>query len=406
MSVLGIAICLMSIVSAGKYGFSRLLTRYALTSNSLAAANQAVALTPADAEAHRARAIVLDRLRLTNQGIEELETVVSLRPRDDSSWLTLGNFRDSLDDSEAALGAYNQAVRFAPFYAHTNWARGNLKLRMGRYDEAFSEMRLAATKNPNLLPSFIDLAFGVSRGDLVLAEQLVQISDDRSRLAFARTLAAKGRGEETIKQLQLLKMPISRETQLELVRQLIVAKAYREAYELWNESGSKELPVIVDGGFEGSLALNNNGFGWRFASGEQKIEMSQDTVERQSGKRSLKINFLGHSTPGNLLLSQYLVVQPERSYKINYAVKAKDVVTGGPPVITVDDVDTGETLGRSEPIATVNSWQAASFTFNAGVKSKAVVLGLRRNYCQTSPCPIFGVVWLDSFSIEVLPKTP
>ena len=189
MSVLGIAICLMSIVSAGKYGFSRLLTKYALTSNSLAAANQAVALTPADAEAHRARAIVLDRLRLTNQGIEELETVVSLRPRDDSSWLTLGNFRDSLDDSEAALGAYNQAVRFAPFYAHTNWARGNLKLRMGRYDEAFSEMRLAATKNPNLLPNFIDLALGVSRGDLVLAEQLVQISDDRSRLAFFKTTA-------------------------------------------------------------------------------------------------------------------------------------------------------------------------------------------------------------------------
>ncbi|HZJ46268.1 MAG TPA: hypothetical protein VFD63_20995, partial [Pyrinomonadaceae bacterium] len=59
-----------------------------------------------------------------------------------------------------------------------------------------------------------------------------------------------------------------------------------------------------------------------------------------------------------------------------------------------------------EPITTGNSWQAASFTFNAGVKSKAVVLGLRRNYCQTSPCPIFGVVWLDSFSIEVLPKTP
>ena len=114
MSVLGIAICLMSIVSAGKYGFSRLLTKYALTSNSLAAANQAVALTPADAEAHRARAIVLDRLRLTNQGIEELETVVSLRPRDDSSWLTLGNFRDSLDDSEAALAPITRPCVLLP----------------------------------------------------------------------------------------------------------------------------------------------------------------------------------------------------------------------------------------------------------------------------------------------------
>ena len=365
-------------------------------------------MTPADAEAHRARAIVLDHLRLTGDGTKELEMAASLRPLDDSTWLTLGSFRDSLDDSDGALSAYNQAVRCAPFYAHTNWARGNLKLRMGRYDEAFSEMRLAATKNPNLLPTFIDLALGVSRGDLKLAEQLVQITDDRSRLAFARTLAAKGRGGEALGQLQLLKTPINRETKQELVRQMIAAKCYREGYELWNsDSNNKDLPIIVDGGFEASLTVNNTGFGWRFASGEQKIEMSQDAGERQSGTRSLRINFSGHSAPGNVLLSQYIVVDPDRTYKINYAIKSKDLVSGGPPVITVDDVDTGETLGRSETIPnSTDGWQPASFTFTSRSTSKAVALGLRRNYCQTSPCPIFGVVWLDSFSIEALPKAP
>lgn len=398
----------MFIATAGKYGFSRLLIRYALFSDSLVAANQAVAVTPSDAEAHRARAIVLNHLRLTGEGTKELEMAASLRPRDDSIWLTLGDFRDSLDDSNGALSAYNQAVHFAPFYAHTNWARGNLKLRMGRYDEAFSEMRLAANRNPNLLPTFIDLALGVSRGDLALAEQLVQISDDRSRLAFARILAAKGRGEEALKQLQLLKSPIARETKQELVRQLIAAKCYREGYELWNsDSGNKDLPVIIDGGFESSLSVNNTGFGWRFARGEQKIEMSQDAAERQSGTRSLRISFTGHSAPGNLLLSQYVVVDPDRTYKVNYSVKSKELVSGGPPVITVDDVDTGETLGRSAPIPNAtDGWQSTSFTFTSLSKSKAVAIGLRRNYCQTSPCPIFGVVWLDSFSIEALPKGP
>ncbi|HET6862340.1 MAG TPA: hypothetical protein VFH91_04815 [Pyrinomonadaceae bacterium] len=372
------------------------------------AANQAVAITPADAEAHRARAIVLDHLRLTGDGTKELEIAASLRPRDDSIWLTLGNFRDFLDDSDGALSAYNQAVRFAPFYAHTNWARGNLKLRIGRYDEAFSEMRLAATKNPNLLPTFIDLALGVSRGDLALAEQLVQITDDRSRLAFARTLATRGRGEEALRQIQLLKTPLNRETKQELVRQLIAAKCYREGYELWNsDSTNKSLPVIVDGGFEGSLTVKNTGFGWRFAAGEQKLEMSQDASERQSGTRSLRINFTGHLTPGNVLLSQYVVIDPDRTYKINYAFKSKELVSGGPPVITVDDVDSGETLGRSESIPnSTDGWQSASFTFTSRSKSKAVAIVLRRNYCQTSPCPIFGVVWLDSFSIEALPKGP
>jgi hypothetical protein len=249
---------------------------------------------------------------------------------------------------------------------------------------------------------------GVSRGDLKLAEQLVQITDDRSRLAFARTLAAKGRGGEALGQLQLLKAPINGETKQELVRQMIAAKCYREGYELWNsDSNKKDLPVIVDGGFEASLTVNNSGFGWRFASGEQKIEMSQDAGERQSGTRSLRINFSGHSAPGNVLLSQYIVVDPDRTYKINYAIKSKDLVSGGPPVITVDDVDTGETLGRSETIPnSTDGWRQAYFTFSSRSKSKAVAIGLRRNYCQTSPCPIFGVVWLDSFSIEALPKAP
>jgi len=394
------------ILNAGKYGFSRLLTRYALSSESLVAANQAVAITPRDAEAHRARAIILDHLRLTADGTKELEIAASLRPHDDSIWLALGGLRDSLDDSNGALNAYDQAVRFAPFYAHTNWERGNLKLRMGRYDEAFSEMRQAAAKNPNLLPTFIDLALGVSRGDVTTAERLIQINDDRSRLAFARTLASKGRGEDALKQLQLLQSPVNRDTRQELIRQLIAAKCYREGFKLWNsESGNHDLPVIVDGGFESSLTVSNTGFGWRFATGEQKIEMSQDAGERQSGTRSLKINFTGHSSPGNLLLSQYIVVEPERIYRINYAVKSKEIVSGGPPVITVDDVDSGENLGRSEPIAdSSDGWRSGSFTFTTKANAKAVVLGLRRNYCQTSPCPIFGVVWLDSFSIEALPK--
>ena len=346
-------------------------------------------------------------MHLTQDGAKELETAASLRPRDDSIWYALGNFRDSLDDSEGALSAYDQAVRFAPYYAHTNWQRGNLKLRMGRYSEAFSEMRLAASKNENLLPTFIDLALGVSRGDLSLAQQLIQVSNDKQRLALARMLATKGRGEDSLKQLSLLKIALTTDAKQELVRQLIASKSYHEAYELWtSNSDNKDSPAVVDGGFEGSLTTNNKGFGWRFSTGEQKVELSQDAAEHQAGTRSLRINFIGNATPGNLLLSQFVVVGPDQTYRINYAVKSRNVVSGGPPVITVDDLDTGETLGKSEPFPeSTSGWQSASFTFTTRSKSKAVMLGLRRNYCSSSPCPIFGVIWLDSFSIEPIATT-
>ena len=43
---LAIAVCLLLMREAARIGFSRLLTRYALTANSLQAADQALQLTP------------------------------------------------------------------------------------------------------------------------------------------------------------------------------------------------------------------------------------------------------------------------------------------------------------------------------------------------------------------------
>ena len=61
-ALLAIGVCLLSMREAARIGFSRLLTRYALATNSLPAADQAVQLTPGDADAQRARALVLNRL--------------------------------------------------------------------------------------------------------------------------------------------------------------------------------------------------------------------------------------------------------------------------------------------------------------------------------------------------------
>ncbi|HEV2834616.1 MAG TPA: hypothetical protein VGW58_04815, partial [Pyrinomonadaceae bacterium] len=136
-ALLAIAACLLLMREAARIGFSRLLTRYALVSNSLPAADQAIQITPADPDAHRARATVLNRLHRAVEAPTSLQLATSLRPRDNRMWLELGDTRDELGDNEGALAAMNEAVRWAPYYAKPRWQRGNLLLRMGRYDEAF-----------------------------------------------------------------------------------------------------------------------------------------------------------------------------------------------------------------------------------------------------------------------------
>ena len=370
----------------------------------LPAANEAARVSPSDPEVQRNRAAVLNNLRLFSDARNAQELATSLRPKDDYLWLELGLLKDELEDTQGALAAFNQAVRFAPYYGHTHWQRGNLLLRMGRYQEAFADLRQAAASNRDYMPNLIDLAWSVSRGDPIRTAQLVEINDDRSRIAFARFLARQGKAAESLEQYRLAAASVSEENQRDLVRQLMAAKAFREAFEIWSRSvelSPDRVPVVYDGGFEGPLSLDETGFGWRVPRESDGISMSLDATKQQTGAKSLRLQFTGNSTPGGLLLSQTIVVKAQQRYRVSFAVSTKDIVTGGLPMITSSDAASGQLLGKSAnfPQAT-NTWQIMSFEFTTLPKTDAVILGLQRNNCSSPPCPIFGFVWLDSISIE------
>ena len=395
--------CLL-ILNSARIGYAKLLARYAIVTTSLPAANEATRLSPSDPEVQRNRAAVLDNLRLFSDAKNAQELATSLRPTDDYLWLELGLLKDELEDTEGALAAFNQAVRFAPYYGHTHWQRGNLLLRMGRYQEAFADLRQATASNRDYLPSLIDLAWALSRGDPKTTAQLVEINDDRTRIAFARFLARQGKAAEALEQYRFAASSVSEENQRDLVRQLIAAKAFREAFEIWTRSagvGTDSLPVVYDGGFEGPLTLDEVGFGWRVPRESDGISMSLDATQQHTGAKSLRLQFNGNSAPGGLLLSQIIVVKAQQRYRVSFAVSTKDILTGGLPIITSSDAASGQLLGKSAnfPQAT-NTWQVMSFEFTTLPKTDAVILSLQRNNCSSAPCPIFGFVWLDSFSIE------
>jgi tetratricopeptide (TPR) repeat protein len=388
--------------SAARFGFARLLGKYAVAANSIAAADQAVSLAPLDAEVHRARARVLNRLQMSGEASKSFETATRLRYRDDYLWLELGNTRDQSGDSTAALAAFDQAVRWAPYYAHTLWQRGNVKLRLGQYAEAFADLRAAVASKNSLLPSLIDLAWGLSRGDVKTIEQLIQVNNDRDRLAFAQFLARKGKGTESLEQVRLLGAPLSDENKRELVQQLVAAKAFPAAFELWRTDDSMKPPVILNGGFEAAMerTFADNGFGW-FVFGKSEAKVVRDEAEKLSGNASLLIAFDGEWKAPGETLRQRTVVEPQRRYRIGFGIKTKDIVTGGPPAIAVKDAGTNELLGQSQPLPSPSSnWQTMSFEFSTRPGTQAIVLEFTRVADGCAPCPIFGELWLDDFVIE------
>src|ERR1051325_10936562 len=179
--ILAIGLCLFLIQASSLFGVSRMFVRYALATNSIQGADEAVQLAPSDPEAHRARATIFNRLQKPDEAAKSLQKATALRYRDDYLWIELGNTREDLGDTEGALAALDQAVRWAPYYAHTHWQRGNLLLRMGRTNDAFNDLRRAATANQKYLPNLIDLAWGISKGDLKTTQSLININDDTER---------------------------------------------------------------------------------------------------------------------------------------------------------------------------------------------------------------------------------
>lgn len=398
LTLLGIGLCLFLIQASARFGFTRLLTRYALISNSVSVADEAVLLSPSDPEAHRARATILNRLQMPGEAVKSLETATTLRYRDDYLWIELGNTKEELGNTTGALAAMDQAVRWAPYYAHTHWQRGNLLLRMGQPVDAFAELRKAASANPNYFPNLIDLAWSVSRGDVKATEDLIGITSDNERLTLIRFLAAKGQGNEVLHQLRFVSRPLFPEESREIVRLLLSAKAFRQAAELWDGSGSSKL---INASFEDPFILNDTGFGWIVSPHETKNRLAVDVAEKLDGTKSLQISLDGNWSPGTPLLSQTIIIEPETTYRLSFSVKTKDLVTGGAPLIIVSDATNGQLLGKSEnfPTAT-SSWTSFNFVFTTLPTSQAAVIRLQRNNCDSSTCPIFGTLWLDQFHIE------
>jgi len=409
MSVAVFVACSLAFWASGRTALARLLVRYGMNNANAEALDAAIRLTPADAEGHYGRAELASYLDQPAAALSEMELAVSLRPRDYALWLELGMTRDQLGDTSGAFAAFNESVRLAPYYSKPRWQRGNLLFRMGRYDDAFLDLRNSAGSDPAFLAGLIDLAWGASNRDPVLTEQIVQPRNDAGRLALAFFFARHGRPANASVQFDLVKH-VTDEQRRDLVQALAAAGAFAEAFAVWRKgdstSGDEALKgAVYDGSFERSLSFEGSSFGWRPAHNVAGLSLSLDQNAPHAGGRSLRIDFNGDSDPDLPIVSQLVLVDPATKYRLSFAARTKNIVSGGPPLLVIKDAATegASRLASSPPLAANSeSWQVMNLEFQTGANTKAVVISLQRERCTGSPCPIFGTLNLDSVVLERL----
>jgi tetratricopeptide (TPR) repeat protein len=401
-----LASCALAASCAWRAGAARLLAKYAGGSLAPETARRAVRMSPEDPETHSALGLVLYNTKEAG-ALAEFERAAALRPRDYVLWLQLGRAREEAGDAEGAMRALGEALRLAPFYSAPRWQYGNVLYRRGRLDEAFAEMRRAAESNPTLYPALADLAWGTYKGDAREVERVAGPRDGAEQLALARLFARKGRPDLALSHFRAAG-EIDADDHRRFLKELLTARQFAAAYEVWaggREDARGGAGHFTEPGFEGRVNTSEQGFGWRQERALEGVTLSVDTQSPNSGARSLLVEWGGHASPGVTIISQLVLVEPGARYRLTFHARTESLKTGGPPVVVVADAsaEDARVLAESKTLPQgTNAWQEYEVEFASTPKTEAVLVSLRRQNCDANPCPMFGRVWLDDFSLRKL----
>jgi tetratricopeptide (TPR) repeat protein len=404
-------ILLFLIWSAGSAGLASLVSVYAARSGQINAADTAVRLSPRNAQTHLIRGGLLQAKGNVSAAVDEYARAVSLRPADYILWLNLAHARELTGDKEGAIAAATNAVDLAPRYARPHWQLGNILVRAGRVDEGFSELRVTGASYPSLLPAFIDLAWQLSGGNVQYVVQATKPRAPEAYKALADYFRKRGQTAEAIAMFRAAGdaggNAFAQERRAYLA-ELIAAKKYNDAQALWRIAHpppgdlKPDEPWFFDPGFEQESDLDEPGFGWRSGDKAEYVNLSLDAGEPKSGRLSLQILFSGNSDPGQPVISQLVSVSPRTHYQLRFAARTQEIVSGGLPGVMVIDAGSAQVLAQSGPLPqTSDGWRDYTIDFTTLETSEAIQIKLQRGPCA-SACPIFGRLWLDSFSLQKL----
>ena len=258
----------------------------------------------------------------------------------------------------------------------------------------------------------INLAGTLYGDDLKAMREAINPQTAEAKLALARYFAKHDELTESLDLLCAAGNEAAEVQRRELLNELLEQHRFGEGYQVWL-SGHEAAPEDIqnheaglnDGGFERLSLTTETGFGWRVGDeAETFAKASLDPDKPHAGEHCLRLDWGGDSHPALPIVSQLAIVEPGHRYRLTFAARTVDLVSGGLPFVVAVDADSkdGALLGQSSLLTRdTNGWRNYTVEFATGEKTTAVAIILRRQ-CETMPCPIYGHAWLDDFSLRKL----
>jgi len=379
----------------------------------LDAAQAAMRLSPGDPLPHR----IIAGLKKASfapddldEALRQYEEAVRLSPNDYRLWMDLGRTREQAGDAEGGERALRRSVELAPFYTYPRWYLGNLLLRNGRGDEAFSELRRAADSYPELRPQIFNAAWSFYNEDVDAINRAAGGSP-AVRGELAVYVARRNRFEDALRLWGSL-TPAEKKGQGaaggQLISEALKTNRFRTALDISRDliTDALESPKaeqVLNAGFELDVeGTGTNIFGWKVTP-ITEAQVAVDPIHKHGGERSLRIVFKALKTfDFNNRISQLIVVEPGAQYRLEFYVRTETLKSGATPFVAVTNSVDGAVLKTSQPLPVgTNDWQAVAIDFQVPPGTEAITIRIFRGVCTTETiCPISGIVWYDDFNLQ------
>ncbi|MCG3162158.1 MAG: hypothetical protein JMDDDDMK_03398 [Acidobacteria bacterium] len=361
------------------------------------------------------------------EAIAELQRATMLAPRDYRFWLELGRAYENTGAADRAEKALRRAVQLAPRYFETRWAFANFLLRAGKTEAALNDLReavalsggvapypdRAATMNAlNTVAGVLGNDLGALRGilpadnvsQIYLAEFLANHDALDQALEIWRRSSADGRGHYRRLLFQLLPATQSKGRFAEM-RGIWQSLMTLEGGGLENSADN----LMINSGFERpplsdkypSLASPPTGFDWTMRH-HPEVAARRDSVEKKTGSYSLRLTFNSAMNSEFENISQLVLVEPSRTYRLSYFVKSKQIPSQEPPYVEITDaMDAAIFNLRSPAPSGTTEWIEQSLVFSAPENTRAIRLTIRSPRLGVVDRLRIGEVWFDDFKLKL-----
>ena len=329
-----------------------------------------------------------------------------LSPHDYRPRLQLASIQQYKSDLPGAEESARMAVKLAANDPEPHYQLGMILLSRRSAAESFKEFRAAISADPAYLRAILYPLWRDTGED---ADALQASTPDKpaERLALARFLLERSRPVESAAVFRQIdpEAVLHDPQSARYLDGLIAAGHVTLAYELWRrlvqhgEAPEEKANAIWNGGFETDVLVDFAQFDWSIQP-SQYARVSIDTSIVHTGRRSLRIDFLGHETTRlEDEIKQVLLLRQGARYRLHYHVRTEDLITPEGPRVVLTGGSSSQSLAASDRLPQgSHDWQQGAVEFTASGSTAIVAIQQRPKFSYEPPSR--GTVWFDDFEIR------